>query len=273
MFTVDTRKSNFNSALTILELIYHNTVRAVRRGHRHAMMGLLKSILQTVFMVAVFYIMFSVLGMRGNAIRGDFIVYLMSGILVFFVNTNAMGAVAGSEGPTSAMMLHAPMNTAIAICSSALASLYTQILSVSVVLGVYHMAFEPIHIDDPIGALGMFLLAWLNGVSVGMVVLAIKPWWPGFVSIAQMVYMRANMIASGKMFVANTMSYSMLQMFDWNPLFHIIDQSRGYAFINYSPLKSSLSYPIYVTIALLMIGLMGEFFTRRHASASWSAGR
>jgi hypothetical protein len=24
---------------------------------------------------------------------------------------------------------------------------------------------------------------------------------------------------------------------------------------------------------LIMIGLMGEFFTRKHASASWSAGR
>jgi ABC-type polysaccharide/polyol phosphate export permease len=273
MFTVDTRKSSFNSALTILELIYHNTVRSVRRGHRHAMIGLLWNILQTVFMVAVFYLMFTVFKMKANAIRGDFIVYLMSGIVIFMTNTKSMSAVIGAEGPTSAMMLHAPMNTAIAICSAALAALYTQILSVSVILGVYHIAFEPIHIDDPIGAVGMFLLAWLNGVSVGMVILAIKPWWPGFVSMAQMIYTRANMFASGKMFVANTLSYTMLKMFDWNPLFHIIDQARGYAFINYNPLKSSLSNPIYVTIALLMIGLMGEFFTRRHVSASWSAGR
>ena len=273
MFTVETRKSGFNSALAIMELIYHNTVRSVRRGHRHAVIGLLKSILQTVILVIVFYVMFSVLGLRGNAIRGDFIVYLMSGIVIFMVNVSALGAVVGSEGPTSAMMLHAPMNTAIAICSSALASLYTQVLSAAVVLGVYHIAFEPIYIDDPIGAVGMFLLAWLNGVSVGMVILAIKPWLPGFVSIAQLIYTRANMIASGKMFVANTLTYTMLKLFDWNPLFHIIDQARGYAFINYYPMKSSLTYPIYVTLALLMIGLMGEFFTRRHVSASWSATR
>ena len=81
------------------------------------------------------------------------------------------------------------------------------------------------------------------------------------------------MLASGKMFVANAMTYTMVAMFDWNPLFHIIDQARGYTFINYSPFKTSLEYPIYVTIALLMLGLMGEYYTRRRVSVSWTAGR
>ena len=154
MFRVETRTSGLNAALKILELIYHNTVRAVRRGHRNATVGLLMNIFQTVVLVAVFYVMFDVLGMRGNAIRGDFIVYLMSGIFIYMTNIKSMSAIVASEGPTSAMMLHAPMNTAIAICSAALAALYVQVLSVSVVLGIYHMSFGPIHIDDPIGAIG-----------------------------------------------------------------------------------------------------------------------
>ena len=88
-----------------------------------------------------------------------------------------------------------------------------------------------------------------------------------------MIYMRANMIASGKMFVANNMPTYMLDMFNWNPLFHTIDQGRGFIFLNYNPHYSSIAYPIKVTLACLMIGLMGEFYTRKHASASWSAGR
>jgi ABC-type polysaccharide/polyol phosphate export permease len=44
-----------------------------------------------------------------------------------------------------------------------------------------------------------------------------------FSSICQ----RANMIASGKMFVANALPGFMLAMFGWNPLFHCIDQARG----------------------------------------------
>jgi ABC-type polysaccharide/polyol phosphate export permease len=44
-----------------------------------------------------------------------------------------------------------------------------------------------------------------------------------------MVYQRANMIASGKMFIVNTRPPFMLTMFDWNPLFHCIDKARGFA--------------------------------------------
>ncbi|MGB7261588.1 MAG: ABC transporter permease [Albidovulum sp.] len=273
MFTVNKKQTGLIASLTVMELIYHNTVRSIRKGHRHAMVGLLVNILQTVIFVGVFYFMFDVLGLKSNAIRGDFVLYIFSGIFLFMTNTKTMGAVLSAEGPTSAMMQHAPMNTAISIGSTALGALYIQILSVSVVLGVYHMAIRPIVIDQPIAAMGMLLLAWLNGVAVGMVVLALKPWAPGFVAIANTLYSRVNMFASGKMFVANTLSYTMVSMFDWNPLFHILDQARGFVFINYNPQKTSLEYPIYVTLALLMLGLMGEFYTRKHASLSWTAGR
>lgn len=273
MFRVETRKSGLNSALAILDLIYHSTVRSIRRSHRNALIGLLNNILQTVIFLGVFYAMMTLLGMRGAAIRGDFVVYLMTGVFMYMTNVKAMGAVAGSEGPTSAMMLHAPMNTAIAISSSALAALYTQILSIVVVLGGYHMAVTPIQLEDPVGALAMLLLSWANGVATGMVVLGFKPWWPAAGAIAQSLYTRVNMIASGKMFVANTLSFSMLKVFDWNPLFHIIDQTRGFAFVNYNPHNSSIPYPVYVTLALFAIGLVAEYNTRKHASLSWHAGK
>jgi len=81
------------------------------------------------------------------------------------------------------------------------------------------------------------------------------------------------MIASGKMFVANQLPRKMIDWFDWNPLFHIIDQTRGFVFINYFPHHSSVTYPLYVSLAVLMIGLMAEFYTRQNASLSWDARR
>jgi ABC-type polysaccharide/polyol phosphate export permease len=171
------------------------------------------------------------------------------------------------------MMKHAPMNTVISIASAALSTLYIQVISLFTILFIYHAAVTPIEIFDPLGAFAMLLLAWFTGIGVGLVFLALKPWFPTFSSIASTVYQRANMIASGKMFVANTMPSFMLAMFDWNPLFHCIDQSRGFMFINYYPRNSSIEYPFYVGLALVMIGLMGEFYTRRHVSISWGARR
>jgi ABC-type polysaccharide/polyol phosphate export permease len=261
------------TALSMIELIYHSIVRDIRKDSRNALFGLLANIMQTVIFVTVFYLMFTVLGMKRNLIRGDFLLYIMSGIFLFLTHTKAMSAVFGSEGPSSAMMQHAPMNTVITICSAALSTLYIQILSMATVLFIYHVAFTPVHIEDPAGAMGCVLLAWLSGVAVGVVFLALKPWAPGFMQLASSIYMRANMIASGKMFVANSLPSTMLALFDWNPLFHSIDQARGYVFINYNPHFSFVSYPLKVSFVLIMIGLMLEFYTRKHASSSWDAAR
>ncbi|MEL6204244.1 MAG: ABC transporter permease [Pseudomonadota bacterium] len=273
MFEARKPKSRTRGAFQLVELIYHATVRNVRKDHGNAVMGLLLNILQTVIFVMAFYFMFSVLGLRGSAIRGDFLLYIMSGIFMFMTHTKALGAVVASEGPSSPMMKHAPMNTMIAVWGAALGSLYIQILSMAVVLWVYHVAFTPITIDDPAGAMGMVLLSWFSGVAIGMVLLALKPWMPDVVKVVSQVYSRANMIASGKMFVANQMPGHVLVFFTWNPLFHCIDQARGYTFINYNPHYSNVAYPIYLSLGLIFLGLLGEFYTRKSASASWFASR
>jgi ABC-type polysaccharide/polyol phosphate export permease len=170
------------------------------------------------------------------------------------------------------MMQHAPLNTVVTIAAAAVGSLYIQLLSLLVVLFLYHVLVTPVYIDQPIPALGMFLLAWFSGVAVGIIFLSLKPWFPQFTSVAQSIYARANMIASGKMFVANSLPSFMLVLFDWNPLFHTIDQMRGDVFINYNPHNSSVSYPLILSLVLILIGMMAEFFTRKNASLSWSAG-
>ena len=273
MFEARRKSSWIGSLGRVLELIFHNTVRSVRKTHANAFMAIGLNILQTVILVASFYILFTVLGMRSSAIRGDFILFIMSGIFLYMLHVRAVQAVFSTEGPSSPMMLHAPMTTFVAITSNALAALYTQLLSMVLVLYFCHVIFEPIEIHNWKGALGMVCLAWFSGVGVGILFLGLKPWFPSGASTAQTIYSRASMIASGKMFVANQLHGYMIDWFDWNPLFHVIDQTRGFVFINYFPHHSSVTYPLYVSIVLLMIGLMGEFYTRQNASISWGARR
>lgn len=255
------------------EVIFHSIARSVRSKHSNAFMALWLNILQTVLFVAAFYVMFTFLELRSSAVRGDFLLYVMSGIFLYLCHTKAVGAVAGAEGPASPMMQHAPMNTIVALLSAALGALYVQVLSLLLVLFVYHLAITPLHIDQPAGAFGMVLLAWFSGVGVGLLLYVLKPWWPAGVGVITTVYQRANMIASGKMFLANTLPSFMLSIFDWNPLFHCIDQARGYTFINYNPRVTSWEYAFWVALVLIMIGLMAEFYTRKNASLSWSARR
>jgi ABC-type polysaccharide/polyol phosphate export permease len=257
MFQQTRHQSKIASAYNIAELIFHATVRKVRSGHSNAIIALLTNVLQAVILIAAFYIFFTILGLKGAKLRGDFLLYVMSGIFLFITHVKAVSTVAGAENSTSQMMQHAPMNTMVALISAGLSALYLQFLSLFLVLYIYHAAVTPVVIDQFGPALGMFILAWATGCAVGLVLYALKPWFPTFVQVFTTVYQRANMIASGKMFVANALPPMMLAMFDWNPLFHIIDQSRGFVFNNYFPRNSNWEYPLMIGAILFVIGMMG----------------
>lgn len=265
--------SPLSKGFETLELIFHAAVRNLRKTNGNAVLGLVMSIVQAMIMVLAMYFMMEILGLRRVAVRGDFMLYVMSGVFMFMTHIKAIGAVSGAEGPTSPMMMHGPMNPIISICGAALASLYQQALAAAVILFFYHAVFTPISIDEPVGMLGMFLLSWLSGVGIGMVLMSIRPWQPELVSIVTAILMRVNMIASGKMLLVNNTPPKIRALFDWNPLFHTIDQSRGFIFLNYGPRYTSIDYPVMVMLACVMIGLMLEFFTRQHMSASWNKRR
>jgi ABC-type polysaccharide/polyol phosphate export permease len=256
-----------------LRLIYHVAVRNLRKSHGNAVLGMVMSIVQSLMILLIMYFMMHIFGLRRVAVRGDFMLYVMSGVFMFMTHIKAIGAVSGADGPTSALMMHAPLNPIISIMAAALSSLYQQTLAAAVILFVYHALFTPISIDQPVGMIGMFLLSWFSGIGIGMVFLSAKPWQPELIGILVMIYQRANMIASGKMVLANSLSSERRSWFDWNPLFHTIDQARGFIFLNYTPRYTDYHYAIYYALVCIMIGLMAEFFTRQHASASWNKRR
>lgn len=266
------RNSNMlQAAGTTLALIYHQTVYNLRNSHRNALVGLLMIIVQSAIFIVILLTLYVLIGIRSSPIRGDFMLYIMSGIFIFMTHVQTAGAVAASHSLTSGVVKHEPLNAAVLIAGAACAMLYRQLISCFVILSVYHLAFTPITIHDPVGAMALLLLAWFSGIAVGMVFLGIKPWSPALSRTLTTFYQRVNMFASGKMFVANTIPNFMLPWFIWNPLFHLIDQERGFLFINYSPHKTWLLYPLWVTLACFMVALLINFTTRKYESVSWSA--
>ena len=241
MFQTSSQQSRFGATIYLAERIYHASVRKVLEKHGNALLSILVTIGQTALFTLAFYLMFAVLPVRASSIRGDFFIYTMSGVFLFMAHIETVKAISASEKSTSTMMQHAPMNTAIAISAAAISVLYTQIMAGLVLLFGYYVVLSPFEIKDPVSCLGMVILAWMSGIAVGLVFMAAKPWAPGPIGLMSMVYQRANMVASGKMFVANSLPPFMLSMFDWNLLFHIIDQTRGFAFVNYAPHNSSFS--------------------------------
>ncbi len=264
--------NTFMGALEFLTLVFHSVVRNVRKTRGNAFQALALEVLQSAIIVIFFYIMIVFLDLKGVAVRGSFILYVLSGVFLYMTHNKAVNAVGGGS-PTNPMLNHAPVSTMMMIAAGALSSLYIQILAVIVISFVANVLIDPFTVYDLKGVSLCFMLAWSSGVAVGVLFLSLRPFFPETIKIANTVYRRANMIFSGKMFLANTLPGTMLPFFTWNPLFHTIDQARGYAFVNYDPRYTTLLYPIGVTFTLVIFGMMLEHWSRKYASKSWASRR
>lgn len=262
----------FMGAFEFLTLVYHSTVRDVRKSKGNAIQALVMEVLQAATVVIFFYVLITFLGMRGVAVRGSFVLYVLTGVFLFLTHNKAISAVGGG-GPVNPMLQHVPVTTFLLIISGAFSALYVQILAVLVISFVANVIIDPFTVYNLKLVSLCFMLAWFSGVAIGIIFLSLRPFFPSTVTIIEQVYKRANMIFSGKMFLANTMPGYMLPFFTWNPLFHTIDQARGAAFVNYTPHYTSMTYPIYLSLTFICIGLMMEHYSRITVSESWGKRR
>ncbi len=262
-------KTLFGASMSFMELLFHSIVRSARKSSGNATLGLGIEMLQSLIMLAVFFALFTVLGMKSAAIRGDFVVFLLTGIFLFLVHNKAVKSAMGAVAPIGGLTLHTPISSLLNILASILSGLYLQVLAFAIILLVVHILRGGLEFYNPAGLIFPFFMAWASGVAIGLMFGVLTPFAPKVVPMAAILYRRANMIASGKMLPANYMSASMVAWFDWNPLFHTIDQARGHAFVNYFPRYTNMEYPVYLSLTLVMIAMMIEFWLRKNMSDSW----
>lgn len=267
MTTASPSKSMFIGTLGFFELIFHSIVREVRTQSGTATLGIFKEVAQIVIFMGMFYVFFTFLG-RTTAIRGDFMMFLLTGIVLMLTHMKAISSVRSASNATSAIMQHAPMTVILSILSHAFAGLYLQFVAVVIVVLALWIFGMDLTVENPSGLALPVFFSWASGIAVGMIFLMVSPLAPSFFRTFSQLYMRAQMFTSGKFMPAAYMPSALIGFFDWNPLFHCIDQARLATFVNYNKEVSSMSYPMWFTAVALLLGLMGELWARQNLSKS-----
>ena len=267
MAAINQQKSLFVGTLYFFELIFHSVVRDVRMQSGNATFGVFKEVANMAMFIGMFYLIYTFMG-RSIAIRGDFMMFLLTGVALMVVHMKAIGSARGASKATSDIMQHAPMTVVLSITSKAFAGLYLQIVALVIIVLVLWVIGMDLTVHNPAGLVLPVFFAWASGIAVGLVLMMITPLAPAIMGTFIQLYMRAQMITSGKFIPAGYLPTSLVVYFDWNPLFHCIDQARLETFVNYNKEVSSMSYPIWFTMVFLVLGLMGEFWSRKNLSRS-----
>lgn len=263
------RQSFWIGLAAFLDLVYTMTVRDLRTENANASLGILLSIAIPVSSGIVFYFAMGLLRESPAPIRGDDLTFIVIGFALFFTHVRTATAVGGAL--RREMMNHQKATPFLLVWVKAAGSLFKNALALIVILvgnwlirGVYEM-------QDLGRFIIIFLLCWVYGVAIGMVLMAMMRYltWGNLV---QTGYARLMFFTSGKFFVASHMPGAALAMLDWNPLFHLIDQGRGAVFVNYQSRVTDLPFVLYVILVLLALGFLFEHYVRTNYSASHHPG-
>ncbi len=250
-----------------MSLVYSMTVRDLRIQQRNAALGILITIATPLATCLLFYAMMELMRMRSAPVRGDDLTFLLTGFMVFFFHIKTASAVAGAVNPS--MMPHQRATPFMFVCVKATAAAYQNALAFIVIFSLNYLLRGVWEMQYPLTAMFAIFIAWVYGIGLGMVFLALQRYftWAGVVKVA---YTRIMFFTSGKFFLGNNAPYR--EFYDWNPLFHIIDQMRSAVFVNYTAHTTTLVYPVVFTFAFLVLGFLGESYVRRNYSASHFPG-
>ncbi|MHA1107878.1 MAG: ABC transporter permease [Alphaproteobacteria bacterium] len=266
----DTVQQGFATKLAaFLSLVYALVVRDLRSEHKNAALGILISVAQPLVTGLVFFAFMSLIGGRAGKVRGDDLTFVLVGFILFFVHIRTVSAVSGALRPD--MMNHQRLTPFLMVCVRATGSFYKNTLALIIMLAANYLLRDVIEMHDPLMFVFAFLLCWLGGIGIGIVFLAAGRYL-SWGALLHTTYVRVMFFTSGKFFVANTVPGFIRPYLDWNPLFHLLDQGRAAAFLNYTSRTTNMSYPILVILATLVIGMLVENYVRINYSASQMPG-
>ena len=268
--TSTVKQSFWVACSAFITLVYSLVVRDLRTEHKNAALGILISVAQPLVAGLIFYGFIELVGGGGAGhVRGDNMTFVLLGFVIFFMHIRTVTAV--TTALREDMLNHQRMSPFLLICVKAISSGYKLILALLILIVMNYLLRDVYEMEDLLHFLAVMFWCWMGGVAVGIIFLAAVRYltWG---SLLQTAYIRIMFFTSGKFFVANNMPGFMRQFMDWNPLFHLLDQGRAAAFVNYTARTTEMSYAIIVYLSILVIAMLIEHYVRTNYSQSHMPG-
>jgi ABC-type polysaccharide/polyol phosphate export permease len=264
------RQGFWVAAVAFITLVYSLVVRDLRTEHKNAALGILISVAQPLVAGLIFYAFMEIMGGAGAAqVRGDKMTFVLLGFVIFFMHIRTVTAV--TQALREDMLNHQRMSPFLLISVKAISSAYKLILAVLILFVMNYLLRDVYEMQNLLLFLSVMFWCWLGGIAVGIIFLAAVRYltWG---ALLQTAYIRIMFFTSGKFFVANAMPGFMRPLMDWNPLFHLLDQGRAAAFVNYTARTTTMEYAILVYMIVLVIAMLLEHFVRTNYSQSHMPG-
>ena len=242
-----------NGLLNLGFLMWTLVVRKLREETGGAAIGFLKGVLMALTFCLIFYFVMTFFSLGGLTVRGDMMVFILIGVGFFFAMKFALAAAMTGMRKGGPLVQHPHLSPLLFIYADSIAVFYNWFLAIVILYFGNALYTGKMELKEPIMFFPIFFLTWLTGVGAGMIMGFLIAYFSWAVILKRIIF-KVMFFTSGKFTNANVLPGEMLDIMRWNPLFHLIDQMRDAAFVNYTAKYTNMVYPTICCFILLFLG-------------------
>lgn len=217
-------------------------------------LGYFWALAEPIAQASIMAIMFSMIG-RSSLSGVPVALFMISGIMPFKFFSKLMPQLASSVQGNKALFTYRQVSIMDPLVTRLIIEVVTYIVSFCIILAVMAWVGFNVEMQDFLAFLMINLLLIGLGLGMGLLLCVASAYWEDTVKVVSMMMMPMFMI-SGIFFTATMIPQKYLYLFDWNPIFHIIELIRQAMFVSYTSPIGDWQFVAFCALSTNAAGLM-----------------
>jgi capsular polysaccharide transport system permease protein len=181
--------------------------------------------------------------------------FMVSGIMPFKFFSKLLPQLASSVQANKALFTYRQVSILDPIITRLIIELATYIIVFCIILSVMAWMGLGVQMQDFLAFFGINLLLVFLATGLGVLLCVAAAYWEDTIKIVAMV-MTPMFLMSGIFFTTTMIPPQYMYVFDWNPVFHIIELIRQSMFVSYTSPVGDWQYVAFVALVANAAGLM-----------------
>lgn len=217
-------------------------------------LGYFWAIAEPAAQASIMAIMFSFIGR--NSLSGvPVALFMVSGLMPFKFFSKLMTQLAGSVKANKSLFTYRQVSIIDPLITRLIIEVVTYIIVFCIILSVMAWIGFDVEMQNFLAFLMINILLIGLGLGMGILLCVASAYWEDTGKVVGMMMM-PMFLMSGIFFTATMIPQKYLYLFDWNPIFHIIELIRQAMFVSYTSPVGDWQYVAFCALVANAVGLM-----------------
>jgi capsular polysaccharide transport system permease protein len=238
----------------MLDTIFALMMRELKTRFGAKKLGYFWAIIEPAAQASIMAIIFSLIGR--NSLSGvPVALFMISGIMPFKLFSKLLAQLSSSVQANKALFTYRQVSILDPLITRLIIEVVTYIVVFCIILSVMAWMGFDVEMQDFLAFLMVNLLLISLALGLGISLCVASVYWEDTTKIVGMIMMPMFLI-SGIFFTATMIPQKYLYLFDWNPIFHIIELTRQAMFVSYTSPVGDWQYVAFCSLVANAAGLM-----------------